>query len=175
MKIVYLSLCVTLNYTSQWVLFAERWLMTSKSPHNQGHAACLILLPVDVSVPLLWLCNQKTMWLLKAEIPVYAVFTIQSWSETIAFFSGVWEFHLLNAATTNKNQHCPSWCLPVPHTWLSHSWTARGHLFQRLEPPQLTHSDAEEQQLHSFPVDGPTASLTRAPTAFRLLSSLARY
>lgn len=90
--------------------------MTSKSPHNQRHAACLILLSVNVSVPLLRLCNQKTTWLLRAESPVFAVFTIQPCSQTIGFCCGVWEFNsqdtLLNAITTNKNQCCPSWCLP---------------------------------------------------------------
>lgn len=101
------------------------WMMTNdllscvyQSPHNQRHAACLILLSVDVSVPLLWLCNQKTTWLLKAESPVYAAFTIQLCSQTIGFCSGVWEFNSqdtsVSIVTTNKKQCLPSWCLPVP-------------------------------------------------------------
>lgn len=99
--------------------------------------------------------KQRGSWRLKSQFMLYLLSSRDL--KTIAFFCGVWEFDLLNAATTNKNQCCPSWCLPVPHTWLSHSWTARRHLFQRLEPPQLTHSDAKEQQLQ-FPRGRPNCS-----------------
>lgn len=62
-------------------------------------------------------------------------------------------------------------------TRLSHHWTVRRHLFQRLEPPQLTHSNAKEQQLHrsSWTAKLLATSLTGALTGFCLLSSFARY
>lgn len=62
-------------------------------------------------------------------------------------------------------------------TWLSHHWTAGRHLFQTLEPLQLTHSDAKEQQLHRSPWTAEllATSLTGTLTGFCPLSSFARY